>query len=639
MKYRADIDGLRAIAVLPVLFFHIQWSLFSGGYVGVDVFFVISGYLVTSIIIKEIRGGHFSIVEFYKRRIRRIFPALVFVCFTTVMIGSVILLPRDFSNFAKSLISVSLFVSNFFFRQQSGYFDNQTEMKPLLHTWSLSVEEQFYIIIPIILLVLSRFRLSVNLWIWILIIGSFSLSCFWVSKYNNTTFYLLPTRAWELLFGSALALGTFPKTERRSICESAGVIGVGLILYAVLMFESNTLFPGPNALFPCVGAALVIWSGLGEKVTYVGRLLSLKPIVFVGLISYSLYLWHWPIAVYLRYYKIFPLSVFDRGLIIFTSFILAYLTWKYIEQTFRKPNSLFFTPRARPLFFWSAMSMGGLIVIAFGILSRDGIPERFRDKDALIVANGVADYSPMRLKCHSRRGHYIPPESGCIYGADVPPALAFYGDSHVVELSFAMGKIFLSENKSLLHLSYSGCPPAIDFVPRNGDNCAKLAKRNLEYLIGNPAIRTVVLTAYYDFANYADKDALFTGLERLVENLSTRMDHVILLKPLPPSPDHVPSYFARLKLKGRIGDDHYPTRQDHFAHNRLFFERLTEIVGAYKNVYLLDPAAELCKDGVCRLLKGNRPLYFDSHHLSNLGADIVARSLKEQLNRIFGEKP
>ena len=296
LKYRPDIDGLRAVAVLSVMAFHMELSHFSGGFVGVDVFFVISGYLISAIVFSEISAGTYSITSFYERRIRRIFPAL----FAMLILFSVCALFYMFSsemvNYAKSLLAASASVSNFYFWQHSGYFDAPT-LNPLLHTWSLAVEEQFYVLFPIYLWAVRRFYpKQLRLSVYVLVVASLIASAIVVHFSRSTAFYMPYTRAWELLIGTVLALEVLPRLSSALLRNFAALLGIVMIVYSVLAYSRTTLFPGLSALVPCGGAALIIYAGEAGP-TLIGRVLSWRPAVFIGLISYSLYLWHWPVIL------------------------------------------------------------------------------------------------------------------------------------------------------------------------------------------------------------------------------------------------------------------------------------------------------------------------------------------------------
>ncbi len=293
MKHRSDIDGLRAIAVIPVVLFHAGVRHVAGGFIGVDVFFVISGYLITTILLEDIRRDRFSIAAFYQRRARRILPALFAVLLFASLAAYKLLLPNDAYEYGRSLLATLGFISNIAFSRQMGYFDAPAEMKPLLHTWSLAVEEQFYILYPLFLFLVTRyFRKRYAVAIGSVLALSLAYSIGRSDTQAATSFYLPTTRAWELLIGGLLAIQSLPKLRHQLSANLLGFFGLGLISYSVFAFSAATPFPGYHALFPCVGAALIIYSGMAVE-PLVGRVLSAKPLVFVGLISYSLYLWHW----------------------------------------------------------------------------------------------------------------------------------------------------------------------------------------------------------------------------------------------------------------------------------------------------------------------------------------------------------
>ncbi len=341
MKYRPEIDGLRALAVIPVIFFHAGFNIFRGGFVGVDIFFVISGFLITSIILKEMEKGQFSLVHFYERRARRIFPALFLVIFCSLPFAYFILLPDAMEDFSKSVISASTFWSNIFFWLQTDYFATQAELKPLLHTWSLAVEEQYYIFFPVFFILCWRFGMR---WIIGILVFAFiaSLSLAQWGAYNapNPTFYLLPMRGWELLIGAFVAIHLNRNSSQASsfVQQSGSAIGLILILYSIFSFDKDTPFPSFYALVPTIGTALILL--YANKDTFVHRLLSLKVFVLVGLMSYSAYLWHQPIFAFMRHATDSTPEPSIMLALCLTVFPLSYLSWKYVENPFRNKTKI-----------------------------------------------------------------------------------------------------------------------------------------------------------------------------------------------------------------------------------------------------------------------------------------------------------
>ena len=375
MKYRAEIDGLRALAVLPVILFHAGFEWFSGGFVGVDVFFVISGYLITTIIISEMAEGKFSIINFYERRARRILPALFFVMLLCIPFAWMWMLPDALENFGQSLVSTSLFSNNFLLMNTAGYWDLATEYKPLMHTWSLAVEEQYYVIFPIFLIFAWRFGKNKLIWLILFIaLISFTLSEYGWRQHSTAHFYFSPSRAWELLAGSIAAF----------ICDHRGVknnnglsfLGLIMILYSILIFNEEMPFPSAFTLVPVIGTILIIL--YADNKAFTAKILSTKILVGFGLISYSLYLWHQPIFAFVRIYKQNQITDFDSYIFLFLLVFLAFLTWKYIETPFR--NKTYFS--SFKIFRFSSFMMIFFISIGLYFHSSNGVPNRIFTLDA-----------------------------------------------------------------------------------------------------------------------------------------------------------------------------------------------------------------------------------------------------------------
>jgi len=338
LKYRPEIDGLRTVAVVPVILYHAGLPFFGGGFVGVDVFFVISGFLITTIIYEEMREQRFSILRFYERRARRILPALFLVCFACLPVAWFLMGPADMKYFSRSLLSVLAFLSNIFFWQEADYFDAAAELKPLLHTWSLAVEEQFYLFFPLLGILAFRFGRWISLAVLIVVaVISYGLADWGVTRFNSATFYLLPTRAWELMAGAVLAVamhGRGPFLTNRWANEALALTGLGLIFWAMLSYGPETRFPGFGALPPVLGSVLII--GFALPGTAVRRVLALRPMVGIGLISYSAYLWHQPLFVFARYAMVDteppPWLMILLALAVLP---LAWAGWAFVEAPYR----------------------------------------------------------------------------------------------------------------------------------------------------------------------------------------------------------------------------------------------------------------------------------------------------------------
>lgn len=334
MKYRADIDGLRALAVLPIVLFHARVPGLPGGYVGVDIFFVISGYLITKIIFSEIQERKFSVIEFYDRRIRRIFPAFFAMMIFVSVVSYFVLVPYDLRMLGKSILGAMFFASNIVFYSEAGYFSSSSDLKPLLHTWSLGVEEQFYVFFPILICLSMKVgRVASKALLWAVFVASFIACLVLTAKLPAFAFFMLPTRAWELLAGGLLAVGAIPIVSNAKISNAVAVVGLMLIASAVVFFSARTPFPGVAATLPVLGAGMLIYSG---PKTFVAQVLGAWPFRFVGKISYSFYLWHWPVIVFYEYWALHEMSGWASVGAIVVSLAMAYLSWRFIETPFRQ---------------------------------------------------------------------------------------------------------------------------------------------------------------------------------------------------------------------------------------------------------------------------------------------------------------
>ncbi len=381
MQYRREIDGLRALAVVPVVLFHAGFSSFSGGFVGVDIFFVISGYLITSILIAENEQDRFSIINFYERRARRILPALFFVMACCLPFALMWMLPDGLVEFGRSLIAVTFFVSNFLFWQESGYFAAAAEEKPLLHTWSLAVEEQYYLLFP--LLVLMLWPLGRRWFSIVLVVGvlaSLGLAEYGWRNKPSANFYLAPFRTWELLIGSLIAVYLSRNSAPAALRDTMSIIGVAMILFSIVWFDAKTPFPSLWALLPVLGTGLLILFTWPE--TLVGRFFSTPPLVGVGLISYSVYLWHQPLFAFARIHSIDHPSAALFLVLSALSVLLAWLSWRYVEAPFRSKERV----SKRAIFTFTGCGMAFFALIGAALVATDGMPARFnaQQQDLLV---------------------------------------------------------------------------------------------------------------------------------------------------------------------------------------------------------------------------------------------------------------
>lgn len=462
LAYRSDIDGLRAVAVLVVIGFHAYLEIpghwfgltdpigLTGGYVGVDVFFVISGFLITSLILRDLDQGRFSFVDFWKRRIRRIWPASLAMTLVILLIGLVIAMPVRFEAIADAAMANTLMVSNFYFTYSSGYFHHDAETRPFLHTWSLAVEEQFYMLFPFVMFFAYKLgRRGLFAVLALIAVASFILSVMLLKPYPTETFYLLPTRAWELAIGALLAFIPARKQLPNWVVQLMALMGMALILGPCLVYIKWTSFPGENALPPCLGAAMIIYAGACRS-TLISRMLSVTPMRMIGLMSYSLYLWHWPVLAYLTFlpyevhtwpYRVFALSA---------TLVLGFCSWKFIETPFRQRTGNLSMKR-----IGGAAVLASLILIGLSVTIQwlDGIPQRY-DKKILIHASpesfeqawNQTDYDRTVLPIGLEPSDAIVPTDSSPRLSDRPDFL-LWGDSHGMAISRVVDE--LAKNRDL----------------------------------------------------------------------------------------------------------------------------------------------------------------------------------------------
>jgi|JI10StandDraft_1071094.scaffolds.fasta_scaffold197046_1 peptidoglycan/LPS O-acetylase OafA/YrhL len=445
MDYRREIDGLRALAVLPVILFHAGFETFSGGFVGVDVFFVISGYLITTIILAELEQDKFSIVNFYERRARRILPALFLVMLVCIPFAWFWLLPSDMKDFSQSLVAVSFFASNILFWRESGYFDTAAELKPLLHTWSLAVEEQYYVLFPLFLMVFWRLG---KRWILVMLglvfVASLAVAEWGAYAKPAAAFYLLPTRGWELLIG-AFAAFYLSKANRKEFSKAVGEVcgwfGVALIMYAVFAFSKATPFPGLYALVPTLGTVLVIL--FATQQTTVGKFVGNKAFVGVGLISYSAYLWHQPLFAFARHRSISEPSHIVFLVLSVLALVLAYFSWRYVEAPFRNKS----VTKRKTIFLFAFF--GTLLFLCFGLVGNNSAGFKFRFSEIKLPSQwsppikchgavAISVYENSLTECLGKKSNGV---SGDIY---------LLGDSHAAQISFPL-KIVAKERNRDFH--------------------------------------------------------------------------------------------------------------------------------------------------------------------------------------------
>jgi peptidoglycan/LPS O-acetylase OafA/YrhL len=468
-RYRPDIDGLRAIAVMLVVFFHAFPEAMRGGFIGVDIFFVISGFLITGIIVRELDQQRFSLLTFYGRRIRRIFPALIVVLCTTLVLGWLWMLPAAYAQLSADVFASAAFFSNIALLLQSGYFDVESTRKPLLHLWSLGIEEQFYLFWPLILMLVARLRLSFLAAASIIGIASFVLNVVLIGPDPVATFYLPFTRAWELLAGAGLACGWGRISQTGPASNLRAAAGILLIALAAVILDTKSAFPGWWAAMPVAGAALLLSAPAAWGCR---QLLASAPLVRIGLISYPLYLWHWPLLVFFAIIKFAPLTLLERGLIVGLSFILAWLTYRFVEIPFRfgRPSSLPTASLGAAMVLVAAV--GGVIVEGRGFDFR--LPPEIRD-----MANVPTQAAQWRVhQCLLDLSHEMTFADSCV-DRDRRPLVLVWGDSTAGALMPGLRKAQETRDFGIAQFTSSSCVPALNTDVAGEPNCRAINDRIL----------------------------------------------------------------------------------------------------------------------------------------------------------------
>lgn len=504
MNYRPEIDGLRAIAVLSVVFFHAGLTingshLFPGGYLGVDIFFVISGYLITSILIRELKEEKFSFKKFYERRARRILPALALVTLATIPLGWVFMDVGQLDELARSIISVTIFLSNLFFLENISYFSSSVELKPLLHTWSLAVEEQYYVLFPIVMLLCWKYarRHIVAIFVTALVL-SLTLANWTSQKYPDASFYLLTTRGWELLAGALLAKleSKYERQDNKAINSTFSVLGMLLVVYSIAAFDVNTLHPAFLTALPVSGVMLIIWfSGKDDVVT---KILSSKPFVGIGLISYSLYLWHQPILANVRLSNLGKIPDGSEYWLIALLIVISTLSWKFVEQPFRSPVKV----SSKKAILLLTVSWSAIFAIGAVIHWNGGFPERLDFPQSVTESFKYGDGTEEPHKCIDVAGAYEEPGLWCKLGVEKNGLDFFmFGDSHafsaIPQFDYAAKELGLAG----IAISQSGCLPFLNIEPsrrENGLHCVKLNQEVFKYVKEN-RIKKLFLVARWNY--------------------------------------------------------------------------------------------------------------------------------------------
>lgn len=625
MNYRKEIDGLRGVAVLSVIFYHAGFGVFSGGFVGVDIFFVISGFLIASIIKAGVESGNFYFVRFYEKRARRILPALFFVMLFSIPFAWMFLLPYDLKDFFESLFAIPIFLANHLFLNESGYFAAPAENKPLLHTWSLSVEEQFYLIFPLIIFISLKSKIkSISFYVLILLFAvSFTLSI-WYTKFKpDMAFYVLPTRAWEFLIGSMI---TFIKLDefvffQKKIADAVfSMVGAVMVMGSIFFLNKSTPFPGLYAIVPTLGTALII--AFANEENLVGRLLTHRVSVGVGLVSYSAYLWHQPVFAFIRYQTNEEPGVGVFLALIAAVLFLAFLSWKYIENYFRAERGI-----SRKSFF--LVSVGGMVFfMSIGLFGHLVEPMKLAtmrfDEDKLRTINSVA-HSPYRDQCHFDQSEKSLTKTPCTYFSS-NVSVAVFGNSHGAELAYSLAEELKSLNIGVVHHTMSGCTHTYRVDGERNTVCGRWHENVYLKLIQDKLIKTVVLSYRNEISLQDEKYR--NSLVQLANDLADSGKRVILVLQAPMPLMHVNQHLssAMPNLSGSI-----PSRK--LSDWKAMYAASDEMLKLLKeDIQVIDPASLFCDDDHCYVTKDGIALFFDDDHISLAGAKLIVNQFIGVLN-------
>jgi len=630
LAYRRDIDGLRAVAVGAVVVYHAFPSVLPGGFIGVDIFFVISGFLISTIIFGGVDGDGFSFATFYSRRIRRIFPALSIVLLACLVAGWFILQPDKYDRLSVHVVGGVGFVSNLVLWSESGYFDSAAELKPLLHLWSLGIEEQFYFVFPMLAVLAKKIRLRRDLLLGGLVVGSFVWCLYLTNDDATAAFYSPISRFWELLIGSVLSVvvssGRLTAQRWQRPLRWASTFGAALLLVALVSFDGRTPFPGWRALVPVVGAALIIGSGPSSWFNTV--VLSRRPLVWVGLISYPLYLWHWPLLALARVRHGGLPSAWERGGLVVAAVVLAYATYRVVERPLRRRSD------SRRVIGGLTVAMVAVGVCGIGIATADGVPSRYGAQLA-----DLAGYQ-YEFLTDARGGNIcwlenvaVPDEFDpeCVDPDDGSPLTVLWGDSHAAR--FYPGLRAVEDGVRLAQFTRSSCPPVLDI---EFPECRAGNAWVIEQLGRLQPRRVILFAAWTDYPNVDPTAQVAEQLEATIAEL-TRLgvDEIVVMGPAPRWEDSLPSNM--LAYANEQGDETFPSRT-FYRFQRNVLAKDEEMVGWLSSspaTYFSVTDAMCDDDGCLTTTNGlvDGLTTWDYGHLTTTGAVYVAEQLVDAIGR------
>jgi peptidoglycan/LPS O-acetylase OafA/YrhL len=631
--YRPDIDGLRAIAVIAVIFFHNGIPGFDGGYVGVDVFFVISGYLITQLL-EESRdeSARHQLATFYVRRLRRILPALLATCLVTAIVAVALFTPDELVSVGKSLAATPVLLSNVATWTRGDYFAPGVRQLPLSHLWSISVEEQFYLIYPLLLIAITRHRMPYRR-LTLVLFASVSLAlCIWASHYMPEANYVFaPTRAWELLLGGTLAIGGAPRIWNRIATEGLAVASLLGIAIAVRLYTPATPYPGTAAMLPCVATAVLLATGRRPQPALVNRMLCWPPLVFVGLISYSLYLWHQPLLVFVNYYYIAPLTPAATAVLLAATLLVAIASWRFIERPVR---ARILMKSTQTLLVGVGVGSAGILLAGLVLWSSDGFPQRFPPDTRGLIVSMTA--SPELVHCvedvsleQVRAGRV------CNYGpGDPSPKVLLWGDSHALALMPALKELAKTHGMHVYFVSKYNCLPL--FAPLNPTRidtatdryrCATFNSAVLEAVARLEPDLIILDGAWAAGEPPPHVPDIAAGIEQTVSRVGHHSRSICVVFAVPIL-KYAVSHALFMARRRHIPDDFLSLGRADALAQRRDMEHDVRAIAARSGLTVADPKDALCPADSCLYKADGRSLYFDDSHLSVFGALYVAHTLE-----------
>ncbi|BDT61108.1 acyltransferase [Massilia varians] len=628
LAYRRDIDGLRAVAVLSVVLFHAFPAVLRGGFIGVDIFFVISGFLITSILLRELEAGSFSFAGFYARRVRRIFPALVLVLGACLAFGWLALFPDEYQQLGKHVVGGAGFAANFFYWAQVGYFDTAADTKPLLHLWSLGIEEQFYILWPVVLLLGWRLRMNLLTVAAVLALASFAVNLGGIAGHPSATFYSPASRAWELLLGAGLAcLQARPGAAAPRLAPAPNLLawlGAALLAAGLVLITREDPFPGWRALLPALGALLLI--GAGPQAWLNRVLLSNRLMVWIGLVSYPLYLWHWPLLSFAQIVESREPAPAIRAAAVLLALLLAWLTYRVVERPLRGGGG-----RAKVAALSAMMlacaAVGGYIYLNDGLPARKPVQDNLANHKALVLVEDKANAEA----CKKRYGFDSIYEYCLQADPAQDPTVILLGDSHAYHVVAGLTKYYSSVGENLLMLGtrhpYWGLDP-------QGDPYQQATQPMLELALGMPSVKTVVFSTHLRFGSAPEQRVWVDAARETFRRFNAAGKRVIFMNDVP-----IISFDPRSCIK-RAGVASSATRMP-CAITRADWEQqmvshravLGALAREFPQIAWFDSSTALCDDSACHAMIDGRLMYRDNNHLSYDGDLLVGRHFAEWMRR------